>query len=48
MKGRSATEEVAASHASWHARIELVPSLTDSDAAIVVATGVKPRKGNTS
>jgi 16S rRNA (guanine527-N7)-methyltransferase len=44
MKGQSAAEEVEASHGSWHAQITLVPSVTDSAAAIVVATDVRPRK----
>ena len=43
-KGRSAHEEVAATRASWHAHMELVPSITDPEAAIVVASGVTPRK----
>ena len=44
MKGRTVAEEVAAARMSWHARISLVPSVTDSEAAIVVATEVRPRK----
>ncbi len=41
MKGRTAAEEVEAGHASWHARIALVPSITDPEAAIVVASDVR-------
>jgi 16S rRNA (guanine527-N7)-methyltransferase len=43
-KGRSAASEVAVAKTSWQARIELKPSLTDSDAAIVVAALVTPRR----
>lgn len=43
-KGRSAADEVAEARKLWHASIKLVPSLTDSEAAIVVATDVRPRK----
>lgn len=42
-KGRRAAEEVAAAGRLWHSHIELVPSQTDSEAAIVVATDVRPR-----
>ena len=43
-KGKSAAEELEASHASWQGMFELVPSVTDSEAAIIVAEGVTPRK----
>jgi 16S rRNA (guanine527-N7)-methyltransferase len=43
-KGRSAAEELAAVQASWQGRFGLVPSVTDSEAAIIVAEGVTPRK----
>lgn len=43
-KGRNAASEVAIAETSWQARIALVPSATDSDAAIVVATDVAPRR----
>ena len=39
-KGKSAAEELAAARASWQGRFELVPSVTDSEAAIIVAGGV--------
>jgi len=43
-KGRSAAEELAAARASWQGSFRLVPSITDSEAAIVVAEGVTPGK----
>jgi 16S rRNA (guanine527-N7)-methyltransferase len=43
-KGRSAPEELEAARASWQGSFELVPSLTDSEAAIIVAEGVIPGK----
>jgi 16S rRNA (guanine527-N7)-methyltransferase len=43
-KGRRAAEELAAAHGSWQGTFELVPSVTDSEAAIIVASGVTPRK----
>lgn len=42
-KGRSAVAEVALAETSWHAQFRLVPSITDSDASIVVASGVSAR-----
>ena len=39
-KGKSAAEELEASHASWQGMFELVPSVTDSEAAIIAAEGV--------
>jgi len=41
-KGRSAAEELAAAKASWQGEFRLVPSVTDSEAAIIVAEGVTP------
>ena len=43
-KGRSAAEELAAAKASWQGEFRLVPSVTDSEAAIIVAKGVTPGK----
>jgi 16S rRNA (guanine527-N7)-methyltransferase len=43
-KGRSAAEELAAARASWQGSFRLVPSITDSEAAIIVADGVIPGK----
>ncbi|WP_116091008.1 16S rRNA (guanine(527)-N(7))-methyltransferase RsmG [Sphingomonas crusticola] len=43
-KGRRAAEELEATHGSWQGVFELVPSVTDSEAAIIVATDVTPRK----
>lgn len=43
-KGKSAAEELEAAQASWQGRFELVPSVTDSEAALIVASGVTPRK----
>lgn len=43
-KGRNAAAEVAAAETSWQADIALVPSITDSQAAIVVASAVAPRR----
>jgi 16S rRNA (guanine527-N7)-methyltransferase len=39
-KGKSAAEELEAARASWQGEFRLVPSVTDSQAAIIVATGV--------
>lgn len=39
-KGRSAAEELEAARASWQGDFRLVPSVTDSEASIIVATGV--------
>jgi len=41
MKGRSAQSELAALSSTWQGRFALVPSRTDPDASIVVATEVK-------
>ena len=43
-KGKSAAEELEAARASWQGRFELVPSVTDSAAAIIIASGIAPRK----
>ncbi|HWI85470.1 MAG TPA: 16S rRNA (guanine(527)-N(7))-methyltransferase RsmG [Sphingomonas sp.] len=43
-KGKSAAHELEAARGTWQGRFELVPSITDSEAAIVVAEGVTPRK----
>ena len=43
-KGKSAGEELAAARASWQGDFRLVPSVTDSEAAIIVAEGVTPGK----
>lgn len=42
-KGRNARTELEAAHASWQGEFELVPSLTDPDAHIIVARGVRRR-----
>ena len=43
-KGKSAAEELAAARASWQGAFRLVPSVTDSEAAIIVADGITPGK----
>jgi len=43
-KGKSAAEELEAARASWQGDFALVPSVTDSEAAIIVASGVTPGK----
>ncbi len=43
-KGRSAREELESARSSWQGVFHVEPSLTDADAAIIVATGVSPRK----
>jgi 16S rRNA (guanine527-N7)-methyltransferase len=43
-KGKSAAEELEAARASWQGDFRLVPSVTDSEAAIIVASGVTPGK----
>ena len=43
-KGRRAADELAAAKASWQGDFRLVPSQTDSSAAIVVARGVRPKR----
>lgn len=43
-KGRSAREELESVRSSWQGVFHVKPSLTDAEAAIIVATGVSPRK----
>jgi 16S rRNA (guanine527-N7)-methyltransferase len=43
-KGRNAKTELAAAESSWQGDFRLEPSLTDADAQIIVATGVRPSK----
>lgn len=43
-KGKSAARELEEARTSWQGLFELVPSLTDPEAAIIVATGVTPGK----
>lgn len=43
-KGRTAAEELAAARGSWQGAFRLVPSVTDSEASIIVAEGVTPGK----
>jgi len=38
-KGKSAGEELEAARASWQGNFVLVPSITDSEASIIVADG---------
>jgi 16S rRNA (guanine527-N7)-methyltransferase len=42
-KGRSAVSELEAARTSWQGAFRIEPSITDPDAAIIVATMVKPR-----
>lgn len=42
-KGRNARTELDAAHASWQGEFELAPSLTEPDAYIIVARGVRRR-----
>lgn len=42
-KGRSAACELEAAHGSWQGAFRIEPSVTDPDAAIIVATHVRPR-----
>lgn len=44
-KGRSGERELAALDRSWQGVFEVVPSITDSESAIIVATGVSRGKG---
>ncbi|HEV2080458.1 MAG TPA: 16S rRNA (guanine(527)-N(7))-methyltransferase RsmG [Allosphingosinicella sp.] len=41
-KGRNAASELEAAKASWHGEFRLEQSLTDPDAKIIVAEGVRP------
>ncbi len=43
-KGQSVREELESVRGSWQGAFHVKPSLTDADAAIIVATGVSPRK----
>ena len=43
-KGRSVREELASAASSWQGVFHVKPSLTDAEAAIIVASGVSPRK----
>ena len=40
-KGRAAKSELDAARSSWQGDFRLEPSLTDADAGIIVATGVR-------
>lgn len=42
-KGRTAAKELAEAQASWQGRFKLEPSVTASDASIVVAVGISPK-----
>ncbi|MFL6862400.1 MAG: 16S rRNA (guanine(527)-N(7))-methyltransferase RsmG [Allosphingosinicella sp.] len=42
-KGRNAKSELDAARASWQGDFRIEPSLTDDDAGIIVATGVRPK-----
>jgi len=44
-KGRNAEAELAGLDRSWQGNFEVVPSVTDSESAIIVATGVSRGKG---
>ncbi|MFM9851863.1 MAG: 16S rRNA (guanine(527)-N(7))-methyltransferase RsmG [Sphingomonadaceae bacterium] len=43
-KGRSAREELASASPAWHGEFEVKQSVTDADAAIIVARTVQKRK----
>lgn len=43
-KGRSAASELAAASNTWQGRFRIEPSVTDPEGAIIVATGVQPRR----
>lgn len=43
-KGRSAASELEAARQTWQGAFRLVPSITDSEAAIVIAEGVRRRR----
>lgn len=43
-RGRSAADEVAAALRLWQGRFQLVPSITDSESATLIATEVRRRK----
>jgi 16S rRNA (guanine527-N7)-methyltransferase len=42
-KGRNAKSELDAARASWQGDFRIEPSLTDDDAGIIVANGVRPK-----
>ena len=44
-KGRNAKSELEAVRGTWQGDFRLEPSLTDADAQIIVATGVRPTDG---
>jgi 16S rRNA (guanine527-N7)-methyltransferase len=44
-KGRSAVDEVAEARREWQGEMKLVPSLSDPESAIVVARGVRRKRG---
>jgi 16S rRNA (guanine527-N7)-methyltransferase len=43
-KGRNAKTELEAASASWQGDFRFEPSLTDADAQMILASGVRPRK----
>jgi 16S rRNA (guanine527-N7)-methyltransferase len=43
-KGRSATEELESARTTWQGAFHVKQSITDAEAAIIVATAVSPRK----
>jgi 16S rRNA (guanine527-N7)-methyltransferase len=43
-KGRSAASELEAARRTWQGSFRIEPSITDPDGAIIVATGVQPRR----
>lgn len=43
-KGRSAASELEAAQRTWQGSFRIEPSITDPDGAIIVATGVQPRR----
>ena len=45
-KGRSADQELEAARFTWQGEFRLEPSLTDPDARIIVAEGVRPKRKN--
>lgn len=43
-KGRGAADELAEARKSWQGEFALVPSVTDAESSILIATGVRPGK----
>lgn len=43
-KGKSAASELEAARGTWQGSFRIEPSVTDPDGAIIVATGVQPRR----